>query len=139
MGVHSSYGGGFRIEVQLGCSKKDALRVRLESPAGHVLLEHTQVIDGGPARPIYEALLTAMAEALRRDCRQLTVDFAPASLLSLLRPETEANQTSLERSIRRWAIFQLHFFDHVSLHGTPIKQAQARLELAFPRTRIGRA
>jgi hypothetical protein len=111
--------GDFRIEVRMGGSLSDDLRVILQAPDGQMLHEYHERVEGSPARTIYQALMTALAEAIRADCRSLTVDFAPAGLLELVKGEHEL--PPVERNLRRWALSQLQLFDRVAMHGRPLK------------------
>lgn len=113
--------GDFRIEVRMGGPATDDLRVILLAPDGRLLHEYAEHVEGDTARSVYQALMTAMACAIREDCRKLTVDFAPAGLLELVRGERADALPPVERSLQRWLLCQLQLFDQVWMHGRPLK------------------
>ena len=113
--------GDFRIEVRMAGPTQEDLRVILRAPDGRLLHEYAERVEGAAARPVYQALMTAMACAIREDCRALTVDFAPAGLLELVRDEIGPELAPVERSLQRWLLSQLQLFDQVSMHGRPLK------------------
>lgn len=119
--------GDFLIDVRLGGARPDTLHVRLRSPHGELLHEQIESVAERetPARAIFETLMTALAAAIREDCRTLTVDFAPPGLLALVHDEGGAGLSPVERSLQRWALSQFQLFDQVWLHGRPLRQGMA--------------
>jgi len=136
--------GEFRIDVRMG-GDPDLLRVQLIAPDGTVVHDHAErVAEEAATRAVYQALMTAMACAIREDCRSLTVDFAPAGLLALVHEEAAARLAPLERNLQRWLLSQLELFDHVWMHGRPLRHGvlpAASAEAALDRRlfRAGRA
>ena len=116
--------GEYRIEVRMGAPRQDALSVRLHAPDGRLLHTYDEQVEAseGTARAIYQALMAAMAAAIRDDCRCLTVDFAPSGLLELVRTSSQAELGLADRNLQRWMFSQLELFDHVWMHGRPLKK-----------------
>lgn len=136
--------GDFRIEVRMGGAATDDLRVILVAPDGRLLHEYDEQVEGEAARAVYQALMTAMACAIREDCRKLTVDFSPAGLLELVHDTHSAALPPVERSLQRWLLSQLQLFDQVWMHGRPLKMgalgaASADDALRHRLFRLGRA
>jgi hypothetical protein len=115
------HSGDFRIDVRMSGPAEDDLHVALQAPDGRLLHEYSERVEGETARAIYQALMTAMACAIREDCRELTVDFAPAGLLALVRDEMAPSLGPVERNLQRWLQTQLQLFDRVWMHGRPLK------------------
>lgn len=111
----------FRIDVRMSGPADDDLHVVLQAPDGRLIHEYSERVEGAVARSVYQALMTAMACAIREDCRELTVDFAPAGLLALVRDEMAPALDPVERNLQRWLHTQLQLFDRVWMHGRPLK------------------
>jgi len=122
----------FRIEVHYeGVDAGGRLDVRLSAPAGELLHQQTATVTERPARPVYEALMTAIAQAQRYGCRRMELELYPARLLGLLHGDGAQDLTPVERSLRHWTLFQLdNQFDDVSYCGRSERFGQAWAGLA---------